>query len=55
MHVYIVPVVVLVTYTSQYRNVQLYSDSCQNLEHRFLIDDNLMYFGLFYKAQKESE
>ena len=55
MRVYIVPAVVLVTYTSQYGNVQLYSDSLQNLEHGYLIDDNLMDFVLFYKAQEESE
>ena len=55
MRVYIVPAVVLVTYTSQYGNIQLYSDSLQNLEHGYLIDDNLMDFVLFYKAQEERE
>ena len=44
----------LVRYTSKYGNVKLYSDSLQNLEHRYLIDDNLMDFVLFYKAEEKS-
>ena len=54
MCVYISPIVVLVRYTSRHGNVELYSDSLQNLEHGYLIDDNLMDFVLFFQAEMKS-
>lgn len=54
MRVTLVPAVVLVRYTSKYGNVQIDSDILQNLEHGYLIDDSLMDFVLFYRAEEKS-
>ena len=54
MRVSVVPPVVLVKYKSKYGNVQVDSDNLMNLEHGYLIDDNLVDFVLFHKAEEKS-
>ena len=54
MRVTFVPSVVLVRYTSKFGYVELDSGNLQNLEHGYLIDDNLMDFVLLSKAEEKS-
>ena len=54
MRINFVPSVVLTRFKSKYGNVQVDSDNLQNLEQGFLIDDNIIDFVLFYKAEERS-
>lgn len=54
MRVSVVPPFVLVKYKSKYGNVQVDSDNLMNLEHGYLIDNNLMHFLLFHKVEGKS-
>ena len=49
-----VPSAILTMYRSKYGNVQVDSDNLQNLEQGFLIDDNIVDFVFFYKAEEIS-
>jgi len=54
MRINFVPSFVLTRFKSKYGNVQVNSDNLQNLELGFLIDDNIIDFVLFYKAEERS-